>query len=158
VKGDSEVWTWIKAYPSTYSVLIVEKKAMRQDVVADATSFANDLRNTGKVAIYGIYFDTGKADLKPESAPALTEIGKLLKQDPALKVYIVGHTDMMGDAAMNLKLSQARAQSVVAELSTRYGVPAARLTPFGAGPYAPVASNDDEDGRAKNRRVELVKR
>ena len=66
VKGDSEVWTWIRAYPSSYEMVIVEKKAMRQDVVADATTFANDLRNTGKVAIYGIYFDTAKAELKPE--------------------------------------------------------------------------------------------
>jgi len=71
-------------------------------------------------------------------------------------VFIVGHTDMVGDEAANVRLSLARAQSVIAALTSKHGVAAARLKPFGAGPYAPVASNKSEDGRAKNRRVELV--
>ena len=156
VKGGSEYWVSMSAYPSFYTLHIVEKQAMKQDVVADAASFARDLNSSGKVAVYGIYFDTAKADLKPESEATLAEIAKLLKQQPALKLFVVGHTDTVGDAAMNLRLSQTRAQSVVSALTAKHGIPAARLQSFGAGPYAPVASNKDEDGRAKNRRVELV--
>lgn len=84
------------------------------------------------------------------------EIAKLLKSQPDLKVFVVGHTDMVGDAAANVKLSQARAQAVISALVTKHGIAATRLTPFGAGPYAPVATNRTDEGRAKNRRVELV--
>ncbi len=129
---------------------------MQQDVAIDADGMARDIGETGRVAIYGILFDTGKAELKPESGPALSEIAKLLKANLPLKVYVVGHTDMTADLATNLKLSQARAQSVVNALVSQHGVVAARLIPFGAGPYAPVASNLTEEGRARNRRVELV--
>lgn len=156
VRDGSEYWANVEAYPLFYRLRIVARQAMKQDVVANAASFARDLSATGKVAVYGIYFDTAKADLKAESDVAIIEIAKLLKQDLSLRLFVVGHTDAVGDAAMNLKLSQARAQSVVAALTTKHGIPAARLHPFGAGPYAPVASNKDEDGRAKNRRVELV--
>lgn len=138
------------------TMTIIEKEGMKQEVTMDAAAMAQGLSDAGEVAIYGIYFDTGKSDLKPESQPALDEIAKLMKQKPALKVFIVGHTDMVGDPAANVKLSQARAQAVVTALVTKNGIAAGRLTPFGAGPYAPVASNKTEDGRAKNRRVELV--
>ena len=84
------------------------------------------------------------------------EIAKLLKANQALKLYVVGHTDITADLATNVKLSQARAQSVVNALVSQHGLAAARLIPYGAGPYAPVASNRTEEGRAKNRRVELV--
>ena len=104
-----------------------------------------------------LFFDTGKADLKPESDAALAEVAKLLKADPALKVYVVGHTDNVASLELNTKLSQARADAVVQALVARHGVAAARLVGRGAGPLAPVASNDTEDGRARNRRVELVK-
>jgi OmpA-OmpF porin, OOP family len=101
------------------------------------------------------YLDTGKSELKPESDAAVAEVVKLLKTDPALKVYVVGHTDNV--ASLNLKLSQARAASVVQALVTKRGIAATRLIGRGAGPLAPVASNDSEEGRAKNRRVEPVK-
>lgn len=156
VKDGSEYWATISAYPTFYKLSIIEKQGMKQDVVADAASFARDLGATGKVAVYGIYFDTAKSDLKPESDIAIAEIAKLLKQDASLKLFVVGHTDTVGDPAMNLKLSQARAQAVVTALTAKHGIAAARLHSFGAGPYAPVASNKDEEGRAKNRRVELV--
>jgi outer membrane protein OmpA-like peptidoglycan-associated protein len=155
-KGDKEVWVLVEARDDNHWVTIIEKQAMQQEVTVDAEALASDLRESGSVAIYGIYFDTGKSELKPESGPALEAIAKLLKRSPALKVFIVGHTDIVGDPAMNVKLSQARAQSVVSALATKYGIAGARLTPFGNGPYAPVASNKNEDGRAKNRRVELV--
>jgi outer membrane protein OmpA-like peptidoglycan-associated protein len=155
-KGDKELWVYIGARTTTHTLTIIEKQAMKQEVSMDANAMANDLTAGGRVAIYGIYFDSGKSDLKPESEPALAEMAKLLRQNSGLKVFVVGHTDMVGDAAMNVRLSQARAQSVVTALTTRYGIAGTRLAPFGNGPYAPVASNKDEDGRAKNRRVELV--
>lgn len=139
-----------------YNVHVVEKQLMKQDVVANADALANSINETGRVAVYGIYFDTNKADLKPESEPALAEIVKMLTADAALKVYVVGHTDNVGQFAHNIKLSQDRAASVVNALVSRHAIAAARLTPFGAGPTVPVASNKGEEGRAKNRRVELV--
>jgi OmpA-OmpF porin, OOP family len=137
---------------------VVEAKPMEAKmVVVDAATMAKDIAATGRVALYGLYFDTDKAELKPESAPSLDEIGKLLKEQPNLKVYIVGHTDNVGGFDYNMGLSQRRAKSVVDRLVQGYGIAPARLKPVGAGLIAPVASNDDETGRAKNRRVEIVK-
>jgi outer membrane protein OmpA-like peptidoglycan-associated protein len=155
-KGGKEVWILVEARSDSHWLTIVERQAMQQDVTMDAAGMANGLTANGSVSLYGVYFDTGKSDLKPESEPTLSEIAKLLKSNAALKVAVVGHTDMVGDPAANLKLSQARALSVINALSARYGIAASRLTPFGNGPYAPVASNKTEEGRAKNRRVELV--
>jgi outer membrane protein OmpA-like peptidoglycan-associated protein len=108
------------------------------------------------VALYGIYFDSAKAEVKPESQPALTEIAKLLGSNPKLKLHVVGHTDSTGEVAKNIELSRARAKAVALALTTKYSVPAWRLRAEGVGPLSPVASNADEGGRAKNRRVELV--
>lgn len=159
-KAGKETWVAINVAnrPSGLfiAMVIIEKQAMQQDVTIDAQAMSQSLGDSGRVALYGILFDTGKADIKPESAPALAEIAKLLKGDPALKVYVVGHTDMTADLAVNVKLSQARAQSVVTALVTQHAITAARLIAFGAGPYAPVATNKTEEGRARNRRVELV--
>jgi outer membrane protein OmpA-like peptidoglycan-associated protein len=137
---------------------VVEAKPMEARMVSvDAGTMARDIAATGRVALYGLYFDTDKAELKPESAPALAEIGKLLKAQPGLKVYIVGHTDNVGVFDYNMSLSQRRAKSVVDQLIQSYGISPDRLKPAGAGMIAPVASNDDEAGRGKNRRVEIVK-
>jgi outer membrane protein OmpA-like peptidoglycan-associated protein len=159
-KGGKEVWFDIQVgnQPSGLFIImvIIEKQAMQQDVTMDAKALAGNIGDTGRVAVYGIYFDTGKSELKPESGPALIEIGKLLQQNPALKIYVVGHTDMVADVATNVKLSQARAQSVVNALITQHRISRERLIAYGDGPYAPVASNKTEEGRAKNRRVELV--
>jgi OOP family OmpA-OmpF porin len=151
-----EIWVLVEARDDSYALTIIEKEAMQQDVAIDAKAMGSSLDETGKVALYGIYFDTGKSTLKPESDPTLTQIAQLLKQKPLLKTLIVGHTDMVGDPASNLRLSQDRAQAVITALTSRYGVAASRLMPFGAGPYAPVGSNKTDEGRAKNRRVELV--
>jgi OmpA-OmpF porin, OOP family len=151
---------WLDVWPSftgSYTLVLVERGEMKQDVVADAATFADGLKSTGHVAVEGIYFDTAKSDLKPESDPALGEIAKLLQGDPGLKLFVVGHTDNVGGLEANMKLSQARAEAVVQALIRTHGVAAARLKGFGDGPYAPVASNDAEEGRARNRRVELVK-
>lgn len=151
-----ETWVLVEARDDNYALTIIEKQAMQQEVSMDAGAMGGSLSEAGKVALYGIYFDTGKSVLKPESDPTLAEIAKLLKQNSLLNVLIVGHTDMVGDPAANLRLSQDRAQAVIAALTSRYAVATTRLQPFGAGPYAPVASNKTEEGRAKNRRVELV--
>jgi outer membrane protein OmpA-like peptidoglycan-associated protein len=152
-----ELWVEVWAdYTGKYILTVVEKATMEQQIVASADVFASDLKRTGHIAVEGIFFDSGKADLKPESQQAIGEIVKLLKADGSLKVFVVGHTDNVGGNDGNLKLSQARAQAVVQAL-TKGGIDASRLNSFGNGPYAPVASNDGESGRAKNRRVELVK-
>lgn len=159
-KNGKEAWIAVQTsnVPSGMFITmnIIEKEAMKQDVVMNADAMMQGLSETGEVAIYGIYFDTAKSDIKAESEPALAEIAKLMNAHPDLRVYIVGHTDMVGDVAANVKLAQARAQSVVTALSAKNGIPASRMVPFGAGPYAPLATNRTEDGRAKNRRVELV--
>jgi OOP family OmpA-OmpF porin len=157
-KDGKEVWVEVTTgYTGKYTLCIMEKKAMAQDIVANAEVFSNDLKTTGHSAVYGIYFDTGKSDLKPESEHAIGEITKLLKNDISLKVYVVGHTDDVGGLEANMKLSQDRADAVVQALLRNGGIAATRLKAYGNGPFAPVASNDTEEGRAKNRRVELVK-
>jgi OOP family OmpA-OmpF porin len=158
VKNGQEVWVHVNAGGNgMYSINLIEKEAMNQDVVADASSMASSIKESGKVALYGIYFDTGKSTLKPESQPALLEISKLLKADPNLKLYVVGHTDNTGVFSANIKLSMDRATTVISALVSQFTVNPARLTAFGDGPTSPVASNDKEEGRALNRRVELVK-
>ncbi|MFT3800606.1 MAG: OmpA family protein [Burkholderiaceae bacterium] len=136
---------------------IVEGKAMDQgQVKVDAKAMASGLGAAGHIALYGIQFKSDSAELTPASDETLAQMAALLKDKPDLKVYIVGHTDNTGAVAHNLSLSQQRAESVVKALSGRYGIAAARLAAKGVASYAPVASNADEAGRAKNRRVELV--
>ncbi len=139
----------------TYELVIVETQAMRQDVTADAAVMVRELKSTGKTIIYGIYFDTGSAVVKPQSEPAVVEMVKLLKDSPTLKAFIVGHTDAVGTLQTNLKLSADRADALVKALVGR-GIAAIRLKAAGVGPYSPIASNRDEQGRSQNRRVELV--
>jgi outer membrane protein OmpA-like peptidoglycan-associated protein len=151
---------WIEAtaeFTGKHGLRIVQVAGMKQDIVANAEVFQSDIRAKGHATVYGILFDTDKADIKPESAQAIGEIAKLLKADAKLKIAVVGHTDGTGSVDHNLRLSQGRAQAVMQALTRDHGIAASRLTYFGCGPFAPVASNDSEDGKAKNRRVELVK-
>jgi OmpA-OmpF porin, OOP family len=158
VKSGMEIWSEVSASGNgSYTVQIIEKKAMAQDVVADASSMAKSIKETGKVAVYGIYFDTGKSTLKPESQPTLKEISILLSADPGLKLYVVGHTDNTGLFDSNMKLSMDRANAVTNALVTQFSVNALRLKACGDGPTAPVATNETEEGKTLNRRVELVK-
>jgi OOP family OmpA-OmpF porin len=138
-----------------YQLVIVEKQAMKQDVVADAASLNSSIASTGKVVAEGIYFEADKAAIKPESAPAIEEIVKLMKQNPKLALYVVGHTAKAGTLEGSLKLSIDRANAIVEALIGK-GIAAARLKAVGVGPYSPAASNRTEEGKAKNRRVELV--
>jgi OOP family OmpA-OmpF porin len=136
---------------------IIEVKPMEGGLVSvNAAALAHDIAQTGHASVYGIYFDTGKTVLKPESDATLREISKLLASSAQLKLHVVGHTDNEGTFASNMTLSKQRAEAVIAALVTQYHVAGARLQAAGVGPLAPVATNKTEDGRAKNRRVELV--
>lgn len=138
-------------------VIVIQPEQMeKQMVFVNAADMAAALSGSGKVALYGINFDTDKDTIRPDSQPTLEEIAKLLKSTPAMKLHVVGHTDNQGKADYNLDLSRRRAANVVRELTAKYSISPARLDSFGCGLYAPLASNDSEDGRAKNRRVELV--
>ncbi|MBU1307447.1 MAG: OmpA family protein [Alphaproteobacteria bacterium] len=128
-----------------------------QGNMIDAAAMAKGITDEGHVAVDNVYFAFGTAQLAPEAAPAIAEMAKLLTDNPALSVFIVGHTDWVGDADTNLALSQARASSVVAALVDA-GIAAERIKPAGVGMLAPKASNSTEAGRTLNRRVELVER
>lgn len=134
---------------------VIEVRALKKGLVT-AGAMSDELTRSGRIAIYTLYFDTDKADIKPESEPTLKEIARLIQQNKSLKLYVVGHTDNTGALAHNVGLSQRRAEAIVKALTLNHGVEAARLRSAGVGPLAPVAPNNSEDGRAKNRRVELV--
>ena len=151
-------WILVTTGSDRYWVTTVKAKEMAQEMQATAEVMAKDISTTGHFAVYGIYFDTDRAEIKPESESALAEMAKLLKNNASLNVFIVGHTDNTGTFEHNLKLSMDRATSVVNALVGRHGIAAARLKPYGVASLAPVAPNKTEDGRAKNRRVELVER
>ena len=137
---------------------IVEGKPMEEKMVSvSAEKMASSIQDTGRVALYGIYFEFNKADIKTESAATLGQIAKMLSSDPGLKLLVTGHTDNVGSFESNRTLSERRAQAVVGELVTHYSISSERLFPFGVSFAAPAASNDTEEGRAKNRRVELVR-
>jgi len=157
-KGGAMTGVYVECYNEgrTYEVTIVESQAMRQDVTADAAAMGKDIAATGKTVIYGIYFDTGSAVIKPESETALSEMVKLLQNEADLKTYIIGHTDNVGALELNLKLSAERAASVVKALVAK-GIESGRLKAAGVGPYCPIGSNTTDQGRAQNRRVELVR-
>ena len=115
------------------------------------------LASEGKIITYAITFETGKADLKPESMVEINRIAKLMQENPALEFEVQGHCDATGSDKVNDPLSQKRAEAIVAALVDQ-GIAAARLTPVGKGSHAPIASNSTDEGRAKNRRVEFVKK
>ena len=157
-RPEGDVYVAMHVQPLDTRFVIVESKPMATGLVKiSADALAKDINSTGHVAVYDILFDTGKADVKPESAAALAEIARLLAQSPKLSLHVVGHTDNVGALAQNLDLSKRRAEAVIAALVTTHKVAAGRLRGDGVGPLAPVASNDTDAGRAKNRRVELVK-
>jgi OmpA-OmpF porin, OOP family len=141
---------------------ILEQQGMATGLIqADTRTTTNSLdsalKTAGKASIYDLYFDTGKAELKPDSKPALDAIAQVLKAQAALKLYVVGHTDTVGVLSQNSELSQKRASTVVDTLVKQYGIAKERLSAHGVGPLAPIASNIDETGRSRNRRVELVR-
>lgn len=153
--------TYCMAQDGRTAVLVVAvspKARERKMVTVTSDEMAKALAADGRIALYGIQFDTNKSTLKPESLDTIAQIAKLLQAQPALKLDVVGHTDNAGDAAANQKLSQRRADAVVTALVEEHGIDEARLAASGEGLGKPVADNATEEGRAKNRRVELVKR
>ncbi|MFO7814608.1 MAG: OmpA family protein [Halanaerobiales bacterium] len=146
---------WGEERPAVYQV-VVEEKEMETGLVKAGT-IIQDIESKGKVSIYGVYFDTDSAEIKSESDPTVEEIAKVLNDNPELNIYIVGHTDSTGEFDYNIELSEKRAEALVNKLVQDYDIDKSRLEPAGVGPLAPKASNETEDGRAKNRRVELVK-
>ncbi|MFH0132029.1 OmpA family protein [Variovorax sp. VaC1] len=139
-------------------VRVVETKAMETDkiVFVDASAMQKSLQETGRISLYGIHFDLDKDSIKPDSQPTLDEIAKLMRNNPQLRVQVVGHTDAQGEEPHNADLSRRRSVSVIAALA-KTGLDARRFTSRGAGSKEPVAPNTNEDGRAKNRRVELLR-
>ena len=152
-----ETWVALRLFERQAHIVSVQVGGMESDKVqVTAAQLQEGLEASGHVAVYGILFDTGKAELKAESEPVLAEIAQLLKGQPRLRLHVVGHTDNVGGFEQNLDLSRRRAEAVVKALVGRHGAAAARLRPFGASSAVPVESNRSEAGRAKNRRVELV--
>jgi outer membrane protein OmpA-like peptidoglycan-associated protein len=130
----------------------------RRMELVTADQMAGSLGAEGRISLYGILFEHDSDRLTPASDPTLAEIAALTRADPALALFVVGHTDMTGGYDYNLDLSRRRAAAVVAALTARFDVARDRLEPAGVGPLSPVADNQSEDGRALNRRVELVRR
>jgi len=158
--GGKNIWVelFVTDNGARYELYVIEEAAMEQKVEFTAAELSKALSETGAVALHDVLFDTGKATLKPESTAALAPVGELLKTDSALRLEIQGHTDNVGAAAANLKLSQDRAAAVKAHLVQAYGIEAGRLATVGFGDTKPVADNASEQGRTLNRRVELVKK
>jgi OOP family OmpA-OmpF porin len=155
-KGNSEYWVNVAASDDyhDYNLVIVERQAMAQDV--SVNELVDKLNKDGFITLY-INFDTNKSTIKPDSAKTLDDAAAVLKAAPALSIIVGGHTDNVGTPEANMKLSEERAKAVVAALVQR-GIAADRLTPKGFGQTQPIADNRLEEGRAKNRRVELVKK
>lgn len=139
-------------------VRIVEGASMAEGLVTvDAETMAREIDASGHVALYGVLFDVDSSTLRPESESAVAEIAEFLRANPGVDLYVVGHTDNTGGFDHNMRLSQRRANAVAEALESSHAVASGRLHPVGVGPVAPVASNATEEGRAQNRRVELVR-
>lgn len=152
-----DVYAAVHVRPEHVYLDVLEVAGMEEKMITiDAATIAGDITRTGHASIYGIQFDTDKAELRPSSDAVLREIGKMMKENPDLRLLVVGHTDSTGSFEHNLDLSRRRADAVARALTARYGVAATRLKAQGAGPIAPVATNRTEAGKALNRRVELV--
>ncbi len=151
---------YIVMYVTVYNTPLItfdaiEVQGMDKGLVS-VKNLETDLTQNGHIAIYGIHFDSSKSDIKPESTQTLKNIAEYLNAHPDKKYVIVGHTDNIGDFDANIKLSRDRAYSVIAELTSKYEVKAEQLKAYGDGSTAPIATNSSDEGKAKNRRVEIV--
>lgn len=157
--ANGEAVVVVAVAPRQHQITIVEVQAMEGGLVTvDPDALGDELDLYGHVAIPGVYFETGKAELTAESEVALAAMAQILGDRPDLKVWVVGHTDWTGPFDLNMSLSDARADAVVKALTDSYGIDADRLDGHGVGPLSPEASNGNDPGRTANRRVELVAR
>lgn len=153
-EGNKETWAEVFAGDYDYDLTIVEKGEVEQEITANA--ILKELNETGKAILY-INFDSGKSTIKKESMPVVEQIIEMMKQAPDIKISIEGHTDSDGSNESNLKLSDARAKAVL-DAIVKGGIDKSRLTSAGFGEDKPIADNKTEEGKAKNRRVELIKK
>jgi outer membrane protein OmpA-like peptidoglycan-associated protein len=153
-KDNKEVWVYVQPTEEGYNMVIAEKEAMKQDIKANEMFDA--LNKEGFIALY-INFETGKADIKPESQKIIDQIVQMLKDNPTLNISIEGHTDNVGTPQSNQTLSENRARAVMNAIIAK-GIDKSRLSSRGWGQTKPIADNKTEEGRAKNRRVEIVKK
>ena len=138
---------------------LVQPAALETRVkVVPADSMKSEIAQRGRVSLYALFFDFDRADLKPESKPQLDEIANYLRSDAKINVFVVGHTDGKGVLDYNTGLSRRRATAVVTALINSYQISPGRLSAQGVGPLAPLSTNETEDGRTLNRRVEVVRR
>jgi OOP family OmpA-OmpF porin len=154
-KGDKEIYVVVVVAKVRHQVEVIEVAAMEKGLVT-ADVIAKGLINEGRVVLTGIFFDVDKAVIKPESEPALREIAAFLNASAEVKAFITGHTDSSGSFDHNMKLSRDRAAAVVKALVSDHGIAASRMAAHGVGPLSPLQSNNTEEGRAENRRVEMV--
>jgi len=156
-----EIWIYVNANTNStdldnYGIISIEVDVMKQEVTA--LDIKGSIESLGRIALYGIHFDNGRSDIKPESEKAISTVATYLQENPGVNIFIVGHTDNVGDYAMNQKLSKSRGESVMNYLIAKYKIAVSRLTADGVGPVCPVAPNNTEESRALNRRVEIVKK
>ncbi len=157
----NEIWIHLKVYSGNpevdnFAIISVESVPMKQEVTA--IGIKGSIDSQGKMALYGIYFDTGKSDIKTESEKELKEVATYLQTNPGVSVFLVGHTDNVGEPGANLTLSRSRGEAIKQYLVTKFQVDGKRLTGDGVGQLCPVTSNDSEAGRKLNRRVEIVRK
>lgn len=162
-RSEGDVWAAIYVQQASgrieARIEVVEVRGMETDRirVLGSAELKSALDSTGKAALYGIYFDTDKADVKPESKPQIDAIVAFLRSNPAVSMVVAGHTDNQGAFDYNVSLSLRRAQAVSRAIAAD-GIAPSRLTAFGAGMSSPVAPNDTLEGQGRNRRVEIVRR
>ena len=153
-KGGAETWAEVYSYSDSYYLTIIEKGEVEQEITANA--ILEELNKTGKIILY-INFDSGKSTIKKESMPVVDQIIEMMKQATDIQISVEGHTDNVGNNESNQKLSEARAKSVVDDI-VKGGIDDLRLKSAGYGEEKPIADNKTEEGKAKNRRVELIKK
>lgn len=153
-KGNAETWAEVYSYSDSYNLTIIEKGEVEQEITANA--ILEELNKTGKAVLY-INFDSGKSTIKKESMPVVEQIIEMMNQAPDIQISVEGHTDSDGKNEANLKLSEARAKAVM-DAIVKGGIDKTRLSSAGFGEEKPIADNSTDEGKAKNRRVELIKK
>ena len=163
-RSTGNVYAVVAVYQQRKDMVVIQVDIIEEaplddgKITVDADYIAREIAMNGTVALYGIYFDFDQSTVKPESKETLDAIAEFMKKHPEINLYVVGHTDMKGSLEYNMKLADARANAVVHKLTAEYNLNKDRLEGKGIGPLAPKSTNDSDDGRTLNRRVELVKK